>query len=96
MSDDKKVIFSMSQMGDRRTGEWMMGIAQDTNEPIELRKKALFWLGQSGSVDAGELRSLYASIDDRELLHEGLVVAGRAAGSEQQKSDREAAQGARG
>ena len=32
--------------------------AKDTSEDTELRKNALFWVGQSGGIDAGELEEL--------------------------------------
>src|SRR5262249_15777194 len=52
-SDDlkEKVIFSLSQMGGEDNYRWLMDIALDSKENIELRKKALFWAGQGRSVD---------------------------------------------
>src|SRR6266487_3288987 len=44
-----KVIFSLSQMGGTENARWLMDIALNEREPIEQRKKALFWAGQTGA-----------------------------------------------
>src|SRR5207249_9726234 len=44
----EKVIFSLSQMGGADNGRWLMDIALNEREPVEMRKKALFWVGQTG------------------------------------------------
>ena len=44
----KKVLFSLSQMGGEENGRWLLGIARDTSEKLEMRKQALFWAGQGG------------------------------------------------
>ncbi|PYO60271.1 MAG: hypothetical protein DMD70_08925, partial [Gemmatimonadetes bacterium] len=41
----EKVIFSLSQMGGADNGRWLMDIALNEREPVEMRKKALFWVG---------------------------------------------------
>ena len=49
-SDDlkKKVVFSLSQMGGQENGKWLLGLARDPSQGIEMRKQALFWAGQAG------------------------------------------------
>jgi len=68
-NDDLKerVIFSLSQMGGADNYRWMMDIALDPKENVELRKKALFWAGQGNSVDMTDLVKLYDSMNDREM-----------------------------
>src|SRR5213080_3387550 len=46
----EKVIFSLSQMGGADNGSWLMDIALNEREPVEMRKKALFWAGQTGGT----------------------------------------------
>src|SRR5207245_7133308 len=41
----EKVIFSLSQMGGADNGRWLMDIALNEREPVEMRKTALFWVG---------------------------------------------------
>jgi HEAT repeat protein len=62
----EKIIFSLAQSNGKENAEWLLGIAGDTNEPMEIRKKAMFWAGQSG-VSAVEMAALYDRMPDREL-----------------------------
>ncbi len=68
-NDDLKerVISSLSQMGGADNYRWLMAIALDPKENVELRKKALFWAGQGNSVDMTDLVKLYDSMNDREM-----------------------------
>ena len=68
-----KVLFSVSQAGGTENERWLLGIARDGNQPIELRKKALFWAGQSG-VSMADLASLYASMSDRAMREQLIFV----------------------
>jgi TolA-binding protein len=54
----EKVLFSLSQQRGAGNEQWLMSIALNPREDIELRKKALFWAGQSG-VAIPELAQLY-------------------------------------
>jgi HEAT repeat protein len=62
----EKIIFSLSQVGGDENSEWLVGIASDTSEPMELRKKALFWIGQS-THDVAGLVELYDQMPEIEL-----------------------------
>jgi HEAT repeat protein len=75
-SDDlkEKVIFSLSQMGGADNYRWLMDIALNARENIELRKKALFWAGQGRSVDVADLVRLYDSMNDREMKEQLIFV----------------------
>ena len=70
----EKVIFSVSQMGGADNYRWLMDIALDSKENIELRKKALFWAGQGHSVDVADLVRLYDSMNDREMREQLIFV----------------------
>jgi tetratricopeptide (TPR) repeat protein len=63
----EKIIFSLSQMGGADNYRWLMDIALNQNEDIEIRKNALFWAGQGRSVDVADLVRLYDSMKDREM-----------------------------
>jgi len=75
-SDDlkEKVIFSLSQMGGADNYRWLMDIALNQNENIEIRKKALFWAGQGRNVDIADLVRLYDSMKDREMREQLIFV----------------------
>jgi HEAT repeat protein len=70
----EKVIFSLSQMGGADNYRWLMDIALNQNENIEIRKKALFWAGQGKSVDMADLVRLYDSMKDREMREQLIFV----------------------
>ncbi len=73
LDDDElreQVLFAVSQSDDPANGQWLVGIATDPNQPMELRKNALFWAGQSG-VGATELLNMWDLDLDRTPEHVG-------------------------
>lgn len=70
----EKVIFSVSQMGGTDNYRWLMDIALNENENIELRKKALFWAGQGRTVDIADLVSLYDRTKNRDMKEQLIFV----------------------
>src|SRR5258706_10531 len=75
-SDDlkDKIIFSLSQMGGADNYRWLMDIALNQAEDIEIRKKALFWAGQGHNVDVADLVRLYDSMKDRDMREQLIFV----------------------
>jgi HEAT repeat protein len=69
----EKILFSLSQTREPDSGRWLLDVAQDPTEDIEMRKKALFWAGQGG-VPIEELTGLYSRLKDAEMK-EQLVFA---------------------
>jgi HEAT repeat protein len=69
----EKVLFSLSQAGGPENGRWLLGIARDGSQPLELRKQALFWAGQAG-VSMADLAALYAAMPDREMRDQLIFV----------------------
>jgi HEAT repeat protein len=68
-----KILFSMSQVEGRESQRWLLGVAGDVNENIELRKKALFWAGQS-DIPGTELFALYEKMPSREMKEQLIFV----------------------
>jgi HEAT repeat protein len=69
----KKVFFSLSQMGGQENARWLIGIAGDASQPLEMRKQALFWAGQAGvSIDA--LAQLYDKVNDKQMREQLIFV----------------------
>lgn len=62
----EKVIFAVSQHRTDADREWLRDLAVDSGEPLELREKAVFWLGQQRE-DGSELRELYSSVTSQAL-----------------------------
>ncbi len=69
----KKVLFSVSQAGGQENGRWLLGIARDGNQPLEVRKQALFWAGQGGA-SINDLTSLYTTMTDRAMRDQLIFV----------------------
>ncbi|MFL5403439.1 MAG: HEAT repeat domain-containing protein [Gemmatimonadales bacterium] len=69
----KKVLFSLSQMGGEENGRWLLGVAKDSSQGIEMRKQALFWAGQGG-VSIAELTALYSGVGDPEMRKQLIFV----------------------
>jgi HEAT repeat protein len=61
-----KVLFSVAQSGGKESLAWLLEVARTRNEPLDLRKQALFWAGQEGA-NGGDLARLYDSFSEREL-----------------------------
>jgi TolA-binding protein len=69
----ERTLFALSQMSGQGNDRWLMEIATNTREPMEMRKKALFWAGQ-GSAPIGELVNLYNRMPDREMREQLIFV----------------------
>jgi HEAT repeat protein len=76
LDDDElkeKVIFGVSQQRSPENSRWLMDIVRSPKSSIELRKKALFWSGQSGAT-AADLGAIYASLTDEELKEQAIFA----------------------
>jgi HEAT repeat protein len=69
----KKILFSVSQMGGAENSKWLIGVARDRTQPVEIRKQALFWAGQGGAPLA-DLASLYSTLEEREMKEQLIFV----------------------
>jgi HEAT repeat protein len=69
----EKILFSLSQMRSSENTRWLMDLAVNSREDIELRKKALFWAGQTGA-DMGDLVRLYDRTSDADMKEQLIFV----------------------
>jgi HEAT repeat protein len=69
----EQVIFVLSQRKGVGNEKWMMDIVSNDKESVEIRKKALFWAGQSG-VGISEIIPLYSRLTDREMKDQVIFV----------------------
>jgi HEAT repeat protein len=74
--DSKKMVLMMlAQTGDAGNARWLMDRVLDTNESMELRRSALFFVGtQSRSVDVQQIASLYSPTLELEMRKQILFV----------------------
>ncbi|HUQ82520.1 MAG TPA: HEAT repeat domain-containing protein [Gemmatimonadaceae bacterium] len=68
-----KIIFSLSQQHGFGNPEWIMQIALDSKESIEMRKQALFWAGQTGA-STESFATLYDKMTDPEIKDQLIFV----------------------
>ena len=69
----EKILFSLSQMHSAENTRWLMDLAVNSREDVEVRKKALFWAGQTGA-DIADLVSLYGRTADKDLKEQLIFV----------------------
>jgi HEAT repeat protein len=76
----EKIIFSISQQGGNEQAEFLLEVLRDENEDTEIRKNALFWLGQTGRLDLDDLKGMYSTLDDREMREQAIFVISQQGG----------------
>ena len=68
-----KVIFAISQEGSEASQNWLIDLASNSSESIEMRKKALFWAGQS-KTPIGRLTSMYDRLQNEDIKEHMIFV----------------------
>jgi HEAT repeat protein len=64
----EKALFALSQHRSERAARILRDYAMQEGAPLELREKAIFWIGQSGAeANVGFLKDLYRSTREPEL-----------------------------
>ena len=82
LEDDElkdKVIFGIAQSGKPEDRRWLLEVAQDPKQSVEVRKKAIFWSGQGGT-SAEELGRLYSTLQERELKEQVIFALSQVKG----------------
>ena len=74
MAAKDKIIFSISQTHSEGNDQWLLDQAVNTKNSMELRKQALFWAGQTGSVDLAKLGALYDKATETEFKNQVIFV----------------------
>jgi HEAT repeat protein len=77
----EKVIFAVSQHRTDADREWLHDLAVDSGEPLALRERAIFWLGQQRE-DGSELRELYASVTSQSLKEKVIFAVSQQRGDD--------------
>jgi HEAT repeat protein len=71
----ERAIFGISQSPSAEGRAWLLERARDRDESIDIRKHALFWVGQMGGLQASDLEGLYSTLDDTEMREQVIFVA---------------------
>ena len=69
----RQVLFALSQRRGEGNEKWMLDIALDPKENIEVRKQALFFAGQNGMA-VQDLIALYDKLTERQLKEYSIFV----------------------
>ena len=69
----EKLLFSISQSNDPASTAWLLGIARNRQESIDVRKTALFWAGQ-GRASITDLVRIYDTMDEQEMREQLVFV----------------------
>jgi HEAT repeat protein len=69
-----RVIFSIANQRGPGSGEWLINIAMNERESIEVRKQALFWAGNQRAASVPDIATLYDRIGDKEMKEQIIFV----------------------
>jgi len=70
----EKVIFAVSQRDNEASRRWLLEVADNDSELVELRKNAVFWLSQQGGYDADQFAALYRDAREVEIKEQVLFA----------------------
>ena len=68
------VIQAMSQSPGDEANKWLLDVIQNEKQPVETRKKALFWAGQRNDIELSQLLPLYDKLKDEDLREHFIFV----------------------
>lgn len=71
----ERAIFGISQAGGPEARAWLLERVRDQREEVDIRKNALFWVGQMGGLQASDFDGLYDTLDDTEMKEQVIFVA---------------------
>jgi TolA-binding protein len=69
-----KILFSISQTRNSGNDQWLLDQAVNAANTMELRKQALFWAGQNGSMDMAKIGALYDKATEEEFKKQVIFV----------------------
>jgi HEAT repeat protein len=69
-----KILFSLSQMRGGANSQWLLDQAVNTKNSMEIRKQALFWAGENGTLDFSKLAALYDRAGEEEFKNQVIFV----------------------
>ena len=79
----ERAVFALSQHDDPRARQILRRVVQDANAPVNVRGRAIFWLGEEGSAeDVSYLRGLFGRTGSAELDEKIIFGVSEAGGRE--------------
>lgn len=80
VSVKESILHIISQRRDPGNDEWLLSIARDANQPVQVRKNALFWASERRSISTAEFGRLYDSMPNVEMKQQILYSLSRRSG----------------
>lgn len=68
-----RILMVVAQGEEEEGARWLLDRARDVRQPLEVRRKAVFWAGQ-GNARVEDLTALYASVSERRLREHVIFV----------------------
>lgn len=69
-----RVLMGVAQHGGPDAKAWLLGIVTDSARPVDVRKQALFWSGQSEALTTSDLAALYGRLHDDAMQRQTIFV----------------------
>ncbi len=69
-----KILFSLSQTRNAGNEQWLLDQAVNAKNSMDVRKQALFWVGQSGGLDVAKLGELYDKGSEEDFKDQVIFV----------------------
>jgi TolA-binding protein len=82
----EEIMRAVAEQGGDDNLRWVIGVAEDTSQDIEVRKKALFWAGQQNDFPLDAMLPLYTRLRDQEMKEYFIFVLSQR--SEKQATDK--------
>lgn len=70
----ERVLFSVANQRATDSGTWLIGIAMNERESMELRKQALFHAGNQRAASVTDITGLYDKVTDKEMKEQIIFV----------------------
>lgn len=69
-----QILMAISQGDAADAGRWLLSVARDENTPVESRKKAIFWAGQSSATSTADVGRAYDAIVNESVKEHTIFV----------------------
>jgi len=73
----ERVLFSVANQRAEDNGKWLLDIAMNANEPMELRKSALFHAGSNRAASVADVGALYDRVSDKQMKEQVIFTLGQ-------------------
>ena len=68
------ILMAMAQSDDEANQKWLLTVARDEKAPVETRRKAIFWAGQSSAASTTDIAAVYDEARNEALKEHVIFV----------------------